>query len=522
MSTNKYSHHDSNAGIVRTTSVLSLGTLSSRALGFIRDVILAKFLGTSFRADAFFVAFRIPNLFRDILGEGGMNSSVVPVIAEYAQKEKKDLMAFLNAVFVLLLMALSLLTLLGIVFAPVVVRLIAPGFMEDPAKLKLTIQLTRIMFPYLILIGLTAYGMGVLFVFRSFVVPAFSPCLLNLSIIASAFVSLAVPVDQVFCLAVGVLVGGVLQLGAHVTPVLSQGVRLQFPGTVNHPGVKKVGRLILPRLFGSGVYQLSVFVDTFCASLSSVVGTGGISAIYYANRVLQFPMSIFGVAVASAILPTLSGFAAKSDLEEFRRTLGFALKSILFVMVPISVFLVLFSTPIIRLLFERGAFDAYSTAITSQALLFFALGLFGFAASKVLVTAFHSLQDTATPAKVAALCLLVNVALNFILMKPLKVGGIALASAISSGINFFVLFSVLGGRLKGFSDGLLEYGSKVFLASITMGTACYLLWQSLPAVPELARLFVVAIAGVAVFFQMCAVFKVHQAQRILAWIFKRP
>jgi len=304
--------------------------------------------------------------------------------------------------------------------------------------------------------------------------------------------------------------------------MLHHGVRLQVPKTLDHPGVRKVGRLIVPRLFGSGVYQLSVFVDTFCASLSSVVGVGGISAIYYANRILQFPMSIFGVAIASAILPTLSGFAAGKDFEEFRRTLIFALKSILLVMMPIAVFLVLFATPIIRLLFERGAFDAYSTAITAQALLFFALGLFWFAGAKVLVTAFHSLQDTATPAKVAALCLVVNVALNFILMGPLKVGGIALASAISSGINFFVLLSILSDRLKGFGDGLLEYSSKIFLSSIVMGAVCFLLWHYLAIAQEFVRLIIVAVIGAIIFFQMCAIFRIHQAQRILAWILKRP
>ena len=258
----------SNLGIVKTTSTLSLGTLASRALGFVRDMILAKFLGTSFRADAFFVAFRIPNLFRDIVGEGGMNSSVVPVIAEYVDKDKKELVDFLNTVFVLILMALSLITVIGMAFAPLVVRLIAPGFIADPEKLLLTVRLTRLMFPYLIFIGLTAYGMGVLFTFRSFVVPAFSPCLLNLAIIISAFISTRVTCDAVYCLAFGVLAGGVLQLSVHAVQILRKGIRWSMPKTFNHAGVKKVGRLLVPRLFGSAVYQLTVFVDTFCASLS--------------------------------------------------------------------------------------------------------------------------------------------------------------------------------------------------------------------------------------------------------------
>ncbi len=521
MSTNKYSQHDSNLGIVRTTSTLSLGTLASRALGFMRDMILAKFLGTSFRADAFFVAFRIPNLFRDIVGEGGMNSSVVPVIAEYVDKDKKELAAFLSTVFVLILMALSLITLVGIVFAPMVVPLIAPGFVTDPPKLALTIHLTRLMFPYLIFIGLTAYGMGVLFIFRSFLIPAFSPCLLNLAIIASAFVSTRVALDPVFCLALGVLVGGVLQLAVHVIPIARKGIRFSRPKTFHHPGVKKVGRLLWPRLFGSAIYQLTVFIDTFCASLSSAVGPGGISAIYYSNRILQFPMAIFGVALANAILPTLSGFSARGNMEDFKRTLVFGLKSMLLVMLPATVFLVLFSTPIIRLFFERGAFNVYSTSITSQALLFYALGLFWFAGIKVMVTGFHALQDTVTPAKVAGLCLVMNATLNFVLMGPLKVGGIALASSISAGIDFFILFMVLSARLKGFGDGLLEHASKVFMASLAMGAGCFLVWTFAPISSELVKFMMVVLTAVLVFFPMCFVLKISQAQKLLQWISKK-
>ncbi|MFA6378767.1 MAG: murein biosynthesis integral membrane protein MurJ [Candidatus Omnitrophota bacterium] len=521
MSTNKYSKHDSHLGIVQTTSVLSLGTLASRALGFIRDIILAKFLGTSFRADAFFVAFRIPNLFRDIVGEGGMNSSVVPVIAEYVDKDKKELALFLNTVFVFILMALSVITLLGVFFAPVIVRLIAPGFIADQEKLLLTIKLTRLMFPYLIFIGLTAYGMGVLFTFRSFVIPAFSPCLLNIAIIISAFVSTKVSCDPVFCLAFGVLVGGVLQLSAHALPIFNKGIRFEMPKTLNHPGVKKVGRLLFPRLFGSAVYQLTVFIDTFCASLSYVVGAGGISEIYYSNRILQFPMAIFGVALANAILPTLSGFSARGNMDDFKRTLVFGLKSMLLVMLPASVFLVLFATPIIRVLFERGAFDAYSTSITSQALLFYALGLFWFSGIKVMVTGFHALQDTVTPAKVAGLCLAINATLNFVLMGPLKVGGIALASSISAGIDFFILFTILSARLKGFGDGLLDHAMKVFVAALVMGAGCFLLWNFIPIASELIRLIIVVVAAAFLFFQTSFILKIVEAQKLLQWISKK-
>ncbi|MDP8266950.1 MAG: murein biosynthesis integral membrane protein MurJ [Candidatus Aceula meridiana] len=523
MSTNKYSTHDTNHGLTRSTSVLSLGTLGSRVLGFIRDVILAKFLGTTFQADAFFVAFRIPNLLRDVVGEGAMNSSVVPVISEYAhQDDKLKLWRFLSVVFILALMVLSLLTILGIIFSPLIVRIIAPGFIVEPEKLALTIRLTRLMFPYLIFIGLTAYGMGILYTFRSFIVPALGPCFLNIAVIASALLAVAFGKDLVLFLAVGVLVGGVLQLLAQALPIFRKGVRFRLPKTLNHPGAKKVGRLLLPRLFGSAVYQLTVFVDTFCASLAFAVGLGGISAIYYSNRILQFPMGLFGIALASATLPTLSAFAARNDMQEFKRTFIFALKSLMLIMLPMSVFLVLFSTPIIRVLFERGEFSAYSTSITSWALSFYALGLFCFAGIKIMVTSFHALQDTATPAKVAGACLVLNVFLNLILMGPLKIGGIALASSISATVDFVVLFFILNRRLKGFDQGLMLYGLKILLAATLMGAVALSTWKALPLESEILKLIAIAVINPIVFLTGCFVLKIQQAQNLLKWISRKP
>ena len=213
MSINKLLHKDSHRSLIKSTSILSLGTLSSRILGLARDVIVAKLLGTGFRADAFFVASKIPNLFRDLVGEGAMNAAVVPVLSEYKEKEDiKTFWEFANTLLVWSMIVLSAITILGIIAAPVVVRVIAPGFMTDPEKLALTINLTRFMFPYLIFIGLTAYSMGILFSFRSFAVPAFSPCLLNIAMIVSALIYSRAMRDPVLGLAIGVLAGGVLQL----------------------------------------------------------------------------------------------------------------------------------------------------------------------------------------------------------------------------------------------------------------------------------------------------------------------
>ncbi len=522
MSTDKYAENDSKRGIIKSTGIISAGTLSSRILGFIRDIIIARLLGTASSADAFFVAFRIPNLFRDLVGEGATNSALVPVFGEYeTKKDKVELWNFVSVFLILSLMALSVIVLLGIIFAPFIVRLVAPGFLLEPEKLETTIRLTRLMFPYLIFIGLTAYSMGILYTFRSFATPAFSPCLLNLSMIVSAIITVKTNTDTVFGLAVSVLVGGALQLSVQLYPLFKKGMKISWPKTFAHPGAFKVGKLLLPRVFGSAVYQLNVFVDTFCASLSNIVGAGGISAIYYANRIIQFPMGLIGVSLASAILPSMAGFAAKDNIEELKKTLVFSLENIFFVMFPTSIFLILFSSPIIRVLFERGVFDRYSTEITSSVLLFSSLGLVGFGATKIMVTTFHSLQDTATPVKVGFGCVVINAVLNFVLMWPLKVGGIALASAIASMINFGVLFYLIEKRLGDISRDLAPFIHKVSIATIVMGAVTFLIWNGSTEIPEAGRLVLIGLAGFLVFMGTCYKLKVKQAEAILRWISKK-
>ena len=275
--------------------------------------------------------------------------------------------------------------------------------------------------------------------------------------------------EPVYGLAIGVLVGGLLQLLAQIHPMIKCGMVYQRPKTLNHPGALKIGKLLIPRVLGGGVYQMSVFLDTFCASLSSLVGPGGVSAIYYANRIIQFPMGIFSVALASAVLPTLSGLAQKNDIPSLKKTVAFSLENIFFIMCPTTVIILFLSTPIIKVLFERGQFDVYSSDITSSALAFLSIGLFSFGGIKILVTAFHALQDTKTPVKVAFICLCINAALNFILMIPLKVGGIALASAIAGTVDFLALFYILDKRLGGLDSGLLNFFAKVTFASGLIG-----------------------------------------------------
>lgn len=515
-------HKDSHRSILKSTSIISLGTLSSRILGFIRDIIFAKLLGTGFRADAFFVAFRIPNLFRDLVGEGASNSAVVPVFSEYLEKkDKQELWRFMSVVLTLGIMLLTALTIVGMILAPYIVQIMAPGFRADPAKLALTIELTRMMFPYLIFIGLTAYGMAVLYTFRSFTVPAFSPCLLNIAMIVTTLMATQVAGEPSYILAVGVLIGGILQLLAHIRPVLKTGVQLRFMPDFSHPGARKIGRLLIPRLFGAGVYQMSILIDTLCASLAHIVGPGGISAIYYANRIIQFPMGVFTISLASAVLPTMSGQATHNNTEQFKKTLLFSLESIFFVMFPTSVMLMILAHPIIRILFERGQFDQYSTMITSWVLFYSAIGLFSFSGIKILVTAFYSLQDTKTPVKVAAVCLLLNAALNLVLMRPLKVGGIALASSIAATVDFLMLYYAMNKRLGGMRNGLVSFLWKVILAAFLSGAVVYWGWNNIGWSFEWGRLILVGIAGFVVYGLICYYLKVEQAHKIYQWLKER-
>lgn len=519
MSTEKILRLNSLRSLMKSMSIISLGTLASRILGFIRDIILAKFFGTGFRADAFFVAFRIPNLLRDLVGEGAANSAVVPVLSEYLHRDKKEqFWRFISVILVLAMLILSVITLLGVLLAPVIVRILAPGFMSNPEKLLMTVRLTKIVFPYLIFIGLTAYSMAILYTFRKFSVPAFSPCLLNVAVIISALLSVKYLKEPVYGLALGVLVGGVLQFAVQVPPLMKIGYRFQRPATMRHPGIFKIGSLLMPRMIGAGVYQLTIFVDTFCASLASIVGAGGISAVYYANRIIQLPMGVFGVALASAVLPMLSSFSAQKDIDRLRETLIFAVQNILFIMAPITIITMVLSEPIIRILFERGAFDAYSTSITSSALFFYAIGLFAYGGIKILVSSFHAMQDTKTPVKIAAGCLAVNAALNFLLMWPMKIAGIALATSIGAVINFLLLLWFMNKRIGGLFEGLRSFVLRIVVAAFLSGLLTRWMWYMFFGWwNDIFCLFLVSALGTGVYAAACYYFGVSQAKRAAGW-----
>ncbi|MFH0763685.1 MAG: murein biosynthesis integral membrane protein MurJ [Candidatus Omnitrophota bacterium] len=504
--------------LIKSTGVIGVATGLSRILGFIRDIVIANFFGTAMYAQAFVVAFRIPNLMRDLVGEGATNAAIVPVLTEeLAKKGKSDFFKLAQVVLNILLVVLAVLTVLGILFSPLIIRLIAPGFSADQEKFQITVTLTRFLFPFLILVGLWAYAMGLLNSLGKFASPAFGPCLLNISIILCAMWF----GENVFGLAAGVLAGGALQLFIQIPPLVLSGWRPAFTREFSHPKAKKIGVLLVPRAIGACVYQINVFVSTILASLSSIVGDGAVAALYYANRVWQLPLAIFGIALAQAALPAMSRHVALNDMAKLKDTLSFSLKILFFILIPSSIGLMVLSVPITRVLFERGAFTAYSTGITSSALFFYAIGLVACGGIKVLVSAFYSMHDTLTPVKIAAASLVLNIALNLFLMGPLKVGGLALATSIAAVFNFTALYIMLKKRLGDFGTNLILISFlKVSLAGLVMALA---LKASLAYFPDqnAAVLLGDISVGIAVFMAACYLFKVNELKEFLVWITRK-
>jgi len=511
-----------NKSILRSTGLIGILTVFSRILGFVRDVFIARIFGTGIAAEAFVVAFRIPNLMRELIGEGAANAVFVPVFCEYLVKDKKELFRVVNILFNIIFFLLCFIIFLGIIFSLPIVKTIAPGFINDNYKLNLTVRLTRLMFPYLLFIGLTAYAMGILNAFKEFALPAFGPALLNLSLIGACLFS-AFFAEPIIVLAWGVLIGGVLQLIIQVPSIYKKGFRFRFfEFQFKHPAVIKISKLLIPRFFGSAIYQLNVFMDTVFASLTRIVGEGAVAAIYYANRIIQFPLAVFGISLSVAALPVMSLQVANADIEKLKNTLKFSLNIIFLITIPISMIICIFPYPIIKLLFEHGNFGSYSVAITASALLFYSLGLPFYALVKIMSSAFFSLKDTETPVKTTSFCLLLNILLNYILMHPLKVGGLALASSISSAINFFLLFYILEKRIGKFGRlQIIDSFLRICLATLFMGLTAKIFWHFL-RFPLFFRLLFSLTIAIAVFILSGILLKV-EALRIfkIKWNLKK-
>jgi putative peptidoglycan lipid II flippase len=463
-----------NKKITKAASTIGMGTLLSRFLGFFRDVVIAHFFGAGMAADAFFVAFRIPNLWRRLVGEGSMAISFIPVYTEYLhQRTEEEVKEVTHAAFTLMGLVLILITLSGIFFSPVLVQVIAPGFARIPEKYQLTVTLNQIIFPYLFFIGLFALCMGILNSRRHFFAPAIAPIFLNISIILSVFLFYHLFEKPVMTLAIGVLAGGIMQFLFQIPFLWQKGVSFRFNFHFRHPAIKRIGALMIPGLIGTAVYQFNVFIDTIFASF---LPGGSVSYLFFADRLLEFPLGIFAIAIGMASLPSLSGLASQGKMEEFKDALSFTFRLTSFICIPAMVGLIALKTPIINLLFQRGLFDHSATAMTAKALLFYSVGLWAIAGVRIIVPAFYSLQDSWTPLKIALICLGANVIFNAAFIIPLKHAGLALATSLSSTLNLILLCRKLNLKLGGMEMGKhLKSLGRFLLSSLPMGLIAYLI-----------------------------------------------
>jgi putative peptidoglycan lipid II flippase len=461
-----------NHSVVKAAGVIGIATFSSRILGFIRDMVLARLFGATPAADAFFVAFRIPSLLRELFAEGSMSSAFIPVFTEYhTLKSKREAWELASAAFTTLLTIVTLVTVLGILAAPWLVQALAPGFHTSPEKLALTTTLTRVMFPYLLFISLAAVAMGVLNSVRAFAVPAYGALFLNIFIIGCALFLSPLLEEPIVGVAIGVVAGGAAQFAMQLPSLKLRGLLFGFRFQPGHPGVQRIGQLMVPSLLGMSVTQINLTVSTILASFIA----GAPTYLFYGMRLIQFPLGIFGVALAMAILPTLSAQAARGALDELRTTLGFGLRMIIFIMLPAMLGLIFLRTPIIHLFFEHGTFTAQDTAETAMTVLCYAIGLWAFGGVRIIVAAFYSLQDTKTPAISAAIAVTANIAFSLVLMAPLGAAGLALATALAAMVNGSILVAVLNRRLGGVDWGSVGRSAlRVMLACVPLVVAC--LW----------------------------------------------
>ena len=423
----------SHSEIAKRAGLVGFLTLLSRIAGLARDMAIAHAFGTRTAADAFFVAFRIPNLFRRLFAEGALTVSFVPVFTESLKRSRAEAKRVVDVSVTLTVVILTAAAAAGILISPWLVRLTAWGFTHDPEKFALTVTLTRVMFPYLVLISLAALAMGILNSVKHFATPAAASIFMNLGIIGGALLLTRWFDPPILGLAAGVLAGGVLQLGCHFPFLFPFGFWPRVAWDPHHPAVRKILGMMIPSAYGAAVYQFNVIVITF---LASFLQSGSVSYLWYADRLMEFPLGIFAISMATVILPSLAGHAADRDMAALKETFRYGLRMIFFITIPAAGGLIVLSHPIIRLLFEHGTFTPESTVQTARALLFFAAGLPFIAGVRITANAFYSLQDSKTPVRAANRSVLVNIALSLLLMRPMAHAGLALAVSLASLANF--------------------------------------------------------------------------------------
>ena len=427
--------------LLRALAAISSMTFLSRVLGYVRDFVIARAFGAGLATDAFFVAFRIPNLLRRLFGEGAFSQAFVPILAEYRNRESpEDTRTLVDCVATALLLALVAVTALGVAVAPLVVYVSAPGFAADPGKFELTVLLLRITFPYILFISLVALAAGVLNTWNRFSVPAFTPVLLNVSFIIGAAFAAPWFDPPVLALAWAVFAGGVLQLAFQVPFLARIGMLPRWRLNLRHPGVSRVLTLMAPAVFGVSVAQISLLINTVFASF---LASGSVSWLYYADRLMEFPAGMLGVAVGTILLPSLSRYHAGDAREEYSRLMDWGLRLALILALPAAAALAVLAMPLIATLFHYGRFGAEDAWMTRQALVAYSIGLVGMILVKILAPGFYARQNVQTPVRIGVLTLVATQLMNLAFIGPLKHAGLALAIGLGACMNAGLLYQKL-------------------------------------------------------------------------------
>jgi putative peptidoglycan lipid II flippase len=454
------SGQQSRASVARNAGIVSLAVMASRVLGLVRDQVFAALFGAGLQYDAFLTAFRVPNLLRDLLAEGALSAAFVTTFTQTLQSKGKDAAIRLsNYVATLIMLFIAAISILAWVFTPEIVRALAPGFFDVPGKAQLTIDLTRIMIPFLLLIALAAQAMGMLNAFGIFGLPALASAFFNIgSVVGGLLLGFllgpALGLSAIAGMAYGVVIGGFLQLAVQWPSLSRCGVSYRPDLSFHDPGVRQIVRLIGPAIIGVAAVQINVFVNTNFASAivdpaTGTVANGPVSWLNYAFRFMQFPIGVFGVAIATAALPSLSRSMANPDYAAFRQTLVHSLALVFLLCIPSAVGLAVLAKPIVALIFEHGKFTAFDTAQTANALAAYAVGLSGYGAIKVLSPAFYALDDARTPMLISVGSIVVNYGMNSLLVGPFGHVGLAFSTSTVALVNFLLLALLMRRRLGG-------------------------------------------------------------------------
>jgi putative peptidoglycan lipid II flippase len=478
--------------LLRTLAAVSSLTMVSRVLGYVRDFFIARVFGAGLLTDAFFVAFKIPNLLRRLFAEGAFSQAFVPILAEYKNRTgHEETRSLTDAIATLLFLALVAAAALGVAAAPLIVYLTAPGFAAEPDKFAVTVQLLRITFPYIVFISLVALSAGILNTWNRFAVPAITPALLNVAFIVGA----AFFADQfeppVLVLAWAVFAGGVLQLAFQIPFLMKMRLLPRWRLDFSHPGVRRVLLLMAPAAFGVSVSQISLLLNQIFASF---LPTGSVSWLYYADRLMELPAGALGVAVGTILLPSLSKYHAGANAAEYSRLLDWGLRITVLLAVPAAVALAVLALPLIAMLFQYGRFSAEDAWMTRQALVAYSVGLVGMILVKILAPGFYARQNVSTPVKIGVLTLVATQLMNLAFVGPLRHAGLALAIGLGACLNALLLYLLLRKHeiyvpQPGWPVFILKVLSAVaFMAIVlftTMGEPAWWLqagWQKVPAV----------------------------------------